>query len=422
MAEAIFITSETPEIIIEMVDGNLRLSGWERNEFQAESEGGDDLRAEHKDNRVVVKCYAHCTMRVPRRSSLTIKRVNGDARLKSLDQAAVIENVGGDLVLRQTAALTINNVGGDLSAKIVEGAFTVKFVGGDLSVRGVAGDFSSDKVGGDLNLREANASAVARGVGADTRLDLNFWPGKEYSFQSGADIICRLPLEASARFEIQSGGDINVSAPNAKVDGNAHRKSVTLGDGAAPVAMRAGGDVSITTLSGERDSTGEDLGGMTDELSAHIETQLSEHMASLEKDLTERLGKLDSILGGKFVNAEEIAAKARRAAEKIAKAETRRAEKIARVEIRRGEKAQRRAESAERRAERRAERGKFGWSIDLGRAFAAPRPPTPPKPPGPSSDPVSDEERMVILRMVEQGKISVEEAEKLLTALEGKEK
>jgi hypothetical protein len=32
---------------------------------------------------------------------------------------------------------------------------------------------------------------------------------------------------------------------------------------------------------------------------------------------------------------------------------------------------------------------------------------------------VSDEERMLILRMVEQGKISVEQAEKLLAAMDG---
>jgi hypothetical protein len=49
-----------------------------------------------------------------------------------------------------------------------------------------------------------------------------------------------------------------------------------------------------------------------------------------------------------------------------------------------------------------------------------PVPPVPPIPPTPPADPVSDEERMVILRMVEQGKISVGDAEKLLAALEGK--
>ena len=41
-------------------------------------------------------------------------------------------------------------------------------------------------------------------------------------------------------------------------------------------------------------------------------------------------------------------------------------------------------------------------------------------PTGAASDPVSEEERLMILQMLEQGNISLEEAEQLLAALEGK--
>jgi hypothetical protein len=41
-------------------------------------------------------------------------------------------------------------------------------------------------------------------------------------------------------------------------------------------------------------------------------------------------------------------------------------------------------------------------------------------PPRPPSEPVSDEERLSILRMLQEKKITREEAEKLLAALEGK--
>jgi hypothetical protein len=53
-----------------------------------------------------------------------------------------------------------------------------------------------------------------------------------------------------------------------------------------------------------------------------------------------------------------------------------------------------------------------------------PRPPMPQRPPRPTrplKPQVSDEERMMILRMVDQGKISVDEAEKLLAAMQGEE-
>ncbi|HNC15579.1 MAG TPA: hypothetical protein PLV77_06745, partial [Solirubrobacterales bacterium] len=47
----------------------------------------------------------------------------------------------------------------------------------------------------------------------------------------------------------------------------------------------------------------------------------------------------------------------------------------------------------------------YGWQTPVPST-----PPTPPAPPAPKRSPASDEERMIILRMVEEGKISVEQA------------
>jgi hypothetical protein len=83
-------------------------------------------------------------------------------------------------------------------------------------------------------------------------------------------------------------------------------------------------------------------------------------------------------------------------------------EKIARTQ----ERLARKMEAASRRAEQRGR-------VPPGRARAYPWPPQPPNPPE-AREPVSDEERLMILRMLEQKKISLEEAENLLAALEGK--
>jgi len=48
-----------------------------------------------------------------------------------------------------------------------------------------------------------------------------------------------------------------------------------------------------------------------------------------------------------------------------------------------------------------------------------PATPAPPKPPAPSKQEVTEEERLLILRMLEQKKISLEEADLLLSVLEG---
>jgi hypothetical protein len=54
-----------------------------------------------------------------------------------------------------------------------------------------------------------------------------------------------------------------------------------------------------------------------------------------------------------------------------------------------------------------------GWNWDFK---GTPKPPTPPMPP---SEPVSEDERMTILKMLADKKITSQQAEELLNALEG---
>ena len=88
----------------------------------------------------------------------------------------------------------------------------------------------------------------------------------------------------------------------------------------------------------------------------------------------------------------------------------------------RGPSGSRRADEAVRRAERHAARqaghakrglviGRWNWDFK-----GAPKPPVPPEPP---SEPVSEEERMAILKMLAEKKITAQQAEELLNALDG---
>jgi hypothetical protein len=78
----------------------------------------------------------------------------------------------------------------------------------------------------------------------------------------------------------------------------------------------------------------------------------------------------------------------------------------------------RRAEEKMRASERRA--NFVGMAVGRGSMGRPPVPPIPPVPPVPPNEPVSDVERLAVLRMLQEKKISLEDAEKLLAALEGK--
>jgi hypothetical protein len=437
MDQIVLVTGEAPEVVLPSIGGDLRLSGWEQNQFQAESDEDRSLTAEQKNGNITLHCHADCTVRVPRRARLRIQHVGGDARVKSVEGPVEIQNVGGDLVLRRTVEVAVGNVSGDLSAKKIDGSLRIGAVGGDVSARSVAGEFQADTVGADLYLRDLDAGARAR-VGADVILNLDFAPNHTYEFKAGGDILCRVPPDASVKLELHAGGEISVDAMGAQVTGNAHSKWVTLGTGEAQVKLDAGGDLSITSLTADPEAMGdfgehfgEEFGVMAEELASQIETQIESQieaqMADFEKQLSERMANLNFGMGGAHVNAEEIAARAQHAAERVAAQARRQAKAAQRKAERQADAVRRRAEAAQRRAERMAERHqrhaehkpKFGRGFPFN--FEVPRPPKPPMPPTPPSEPVSNDERMTILRMLEQGKITVDQAEKLLAALEGNE-
>jgi len=424
----------TPESVIhiEGVGGDLRVTGWEQPGFVAESDEDNSLRVHKQDDGFHLRASADVAIRLPRQAQLVIGSVGGDAILKSLDTSLTIERVGGDLVVRKAGAVTAGKVGGDLSAKKLNGPLTASQVSGDLSALGVNGDFTGGRIGGDVFLRDVEGS-VQVNAGGDATLAVAFVPERSYAVQAGGDLTCRLEPTASARFAINAGGGVSVDVIGATIEGGGGNRIVSVGGGAASVALRAGGDVTLAGQAVDPEAMGEfgerfgdDFGLMAEEFATQIESEIETRMADFEKQFTERMSGMD--FGAGRVNAEEIAAKARRAAEKVERAARQKAESAAR----RMEAAQRRAEQHAERAQRLAEaaqeraqrRGPGNFTFGFGprpptppRPFSPPRPPVPPTPP---SEAVSEEERMVILRMLEQGKISVADAEKLLAALENK--
>lgn len=411
-------TSESPVITLESIGGDLRLSGWDQNQFHAESTDAHTLRAEERNGGIVAQAAADCVLHVPRRATIKIAGVGGDAKVKNIAGQIDIVQVGGDLILRQVGGVRVGRVGGDLSAKKVDGPLAAQTVSGDFSARGVAGNVTARTMA-DLYLRDVTGSVSATSTG-DAVLSMGFAAGQTYEVQSSGDVVLRVPPDVSAKFTLQSAGDVSVDLPGARIEGNSRQKTVTVGEGAAQVAVRASGDVSLTTVSADPEAMGDfgdhlgrEFGVMAEELAAQIESQIESQMAQLEQQLNEQLSHLDLRVGSK-VDAERIAARARAAAERAAEVARRKSEAARR-------RAEAKIEAARHRAERLAERAERGRRKAGGFVlrFDSARPAQPSTPPAP---PVSDEERLAVLKMLEQGKITVEQAEKLLAALEGEQK
>ena len=452
-------TGDKPDIVIDEVSGDLRLMGWERGEVLAKVEG--ELSLTQEGEVVRLHCGGDAVVRVPVGAALRIERASGDMRIKAVKGLVQIGNAAGDLALREVGAvsissslndtsikhvagaLQIDNIGNDLSILDVQGACTVGNVGNDLSARGirgnttvgnvsgdavlegiqgvvsienisgdlraagVEGNFSAGNVSGDANISGVPGQVTVRQVSSDlnvqgvSSVNANVSGDATITFArvlgqsavtASGDINCRFPPDAGATVKITSAAaNINVSAPGLSrtIEENAYE--MKLGGGENPVALNASGDVSVAANGASRDEPAFDF---------HF--NFGPEMRGFDEAGWEGFG-------------DRIAQRAREAAERATAGIG--AKVQARVEraARKAEEHARRAESRVHGAEKRVQWTGRRMNVDGGW-----RPDRPPAPPEPPRDPVSNEERMTILRMLAQKKITAEQADQLLAALSGK--
>jgi hypothetical protein len=271
--------------------------------------------------------------------------------LKSVSGGVALQEIHGDLSIRDVEDVSIQTVHADLNLRGARGNLSVKAVHGDASIREVEGHVAIESISDDLALRDVRGN-VSANVGEDVVLYLDPQPGNAYSVTAGEDILLVMPPRANATLTL-NGDEIDVEWKGVKND-EATSRVITLGDGSAVVTLNAGGDIRVTNQADAGESA-EDFGNF-----AGIGFDWSgfgERLSRQVEQATRRAGK--------------------------------------------------HAERAARRVNARVNIGRWNWDL------------TPKGVPMPRGEPVSDEERMAILKMLQEKKITAEEAEKLLAALEG---
>ncbi len=409
-------TGETPKITLK-VSGNLSVKGWDKLEVDAKGSSPDDLVMDVQDDSININCRSNGSLRVPYGTVFQDSHIKGDAAFKSLEGEISITQISGNLSLRSVESANLGTVHGNLAAKNIDGSITLNKCQGNVSVRDIRGDLMiEESIAGNLTLKEIDGSAKAHARG-NVSVELDPSPESSYDFQAKGNLSCRLPADASLKVEIMHGSKISVKMPGVDVPSRINAPfDLVLGEGDANLTLGASGNVSLASRPADWDmgefevEIGEDFDLMAESLNEQISTQIDAQMEMMEEELQHQLDTLSFSLEKTALSEEQAERIAERAREASERANRRAQEKIRRAQ----EKMQRKLEAAQRRAERKA-RAAERAARDRRRRPEPPESPVPPK-----SEPVSDEERMMILQMLEQGKVTPEEAEQLLASLEGK--
>jgi DUF4097 and DUF4098 domain-containing protein YvlB len=393
MFKQTFETSATPHITITECMDNLVVRGSEEQQVTVHLRGStQDLDLDQVGETFTLVARADCLVTCPTATTLTVGSVHGNLKVEGVEGPVTADTAYGNVKLRSVGPTAVGQTYGNLTAYQVEGDLRAQTTVGNVKVYQAEGSISTDRVDGNLIIEGLQGGLEAERVRGNVRLGSLFLPEQTYRLTTDGNLTVYLPVEASLRLAIRASGGVRSSVPDLVLEKGDGEMRGVLGDGGANLEAQVGGHASLRPPGMEEGTPVEgmpfDFVADLEGLGTQIEARIGEAMAEMESRLAESLGRIDS---------EEIRLHAEQATQRALRAAGRAAEQARRAADREAERARMRAERAERR-----------WQRASGRRST------------PKRESVTDEERMRVLRMVEESKITPEQAAELLAALEGR--
>jgi hypothetical protein len=417
MSEEQFESGKAPVVIV-TCHGDLQVRGWSESALLVKGSGyscSESEKAWSIESTKDLKLY------VPVATDLTIAEVNGDLKVKMVEGGLTISEAMGDVVARNVGAIDLGTIYGDLLIRNVNGMLTIRSIMGDISARNTE-SLEIGSIHGDCSIRYVNGAAVLNEVLGDIsirtinegitigrcRRDLNVknvggqlsaddvsgdirlyggLPSGKHSLKAQGDIVVRWPVDQPLLVEAHSPEIRRIIELEDLVE-ETGLLSGRIGEGETFLLLNAKGRIIIKEAAASNkqyDDTMDmdfdmdlDFGGLGEQFASEINNRMSEFSARMEKEFGPSFtAKIER-------TAKEAANKAERAADR----------------------AIRKAEKAARKARYQADR--TSWNA----------PPPPARAQSPKENKATEEEQIKILRMVENGIISPDEASTLLEAID----
>jgi len=453
---------ESPaRVVLDRCHGDLEVEGGDRPQIEVTGDRTLAGRVAVSGAELTISGYhGDLRLRVSGDATIVGQRISGDVQISDVARVE-LQSVGGDLEVTSVESVQADEIGGDVGVELKGGEVRIGRVGGDLQVEG-AGSVRIGSVGGDAQLAGIQALHELGRVGGD--LDLE-WVGDlpgAVSGWIGGD--AEIELGDAAHFTLRAtvGGDITGHGSGAPRSGDEENDQhdaadsdaedgwdieaeggelvAIFGEGGEDLHLVVGGDL---TLEGGRMTNSAFNGGRED--MPFGDFGIGDEMRRLARDLKamgrglardfarEARESTRATVGGRPRVHVQFNDKALRLDAEQVERITREAREAAAGGIARAQEAVERA-LVNMAASARA------WSPSPpvpGRPPRPPRPPRTPSAPGYTGQTVRierdnpapaetrsseevQEEKLAILRMVSEGRLSVEEAEVMLRALEGR--
>lgn len=402
------------EIFIDHIEGDLQVKGWDRSDVLIRSANKEDLSIVDENEGLRIDCRDDCNLCLPTAANIRVGQVGGNARFKFLDNHLQINHINGSAVLHKVSEVQLNIVEGDLMANKIAGNMVIDQIHGDVFINRLEKGCAIQKVSGSLHLSDINGDIYASAEG-DATLRQTHAIQTGFNINSQGDIHCQLPKGVNAQVSFKSEAkSIQVQLSNENNLYETHEKQIILGEGKEQLKLSAKGKIVFSC----RDLSWQNVGDFEEvfdndilEISKSYIQQMEAQFVKQMDLLNDHMEKITETINEASLPNAEVERMVERARQSSVIAAQRAQDKMQRAQI----KLEQKLAAARRKLEAKAGRHSHDHAgIHIQWDLKSKTPP-------PADEQVTQDERLIILRMLEQKKISLQEAENLLRTLEGEE-
>ncbi len=348
--------------------GNLDITGWDRPDITLDINNYTQRVEQNADGLRIVS-FEDCLINIPSDVSLEIEKAFGNVRIREISGDVKIIKVNGKLAVQTLANVKIGKIDGECLVNKLTGSLLIEKVNGELKGDEILGTVSVSKCNGRVTLNRLGNSVNISSNG-DIELGLLGDTHGNVNLRANGDVKLFIPPLFRMNYKLESKSEvIKISLTDQTSEMNTRRFTSGVEEFANDVNIVADGDIHITSTA-----------SMTDEVQALFENLDLVWDSLREQRVIKRKSKMDFVSFDTEAFEQEVNSKLAGVEQKIKDA-------LSKVDF---------------------NLKNLGISTRLDDTLEVTE----------DQDKVTEQEKLMIIKMVQERKISVEQADKLLTALE----
>ena len=238
------IELQEPAKISVSVAGNLYLRSWEKSELRVQGSDLDEISLVNLSNEIEISYEGDLLVSLPSKSRLNLLKVGGNAYLLGKLEWVEIGKIDGNLTLQNVKNIKAGQIGGNCKIDGLASGFSADSIDGNLKGIHISEVFTCEHVGGNVSLF-AVKGATTIDAGGNMKVHLDELGG-DIQLRAGGSIHLFIPENPDARFDLHNSGDSVEVGIGGKIQKlrSATFKSIYR-DGKSLIKLTAGGRIKL---------------------------------------------------------------------------------------------------------------------------------------------------------------------------------